>query len=145
MEKIFSKTRVIEKALDAAAMRNNAIAGNIANVDTPGYKRKDVSFEAQLSEAIENRTLTDVNVPDEGVFSQYSFKPRYFQQNNLSETKPRLYSDNKYTSVKLDGNNVDIEAEMSAMAKNTIRYNTLAQSLSNAYRIIKTAISEGRK
>ena len=52
---------VLDKAADAAAMRNELIANNIANQDTPGYKRQDVDFEGQLKKAMRNSKYTSVD------------------------------------------------------------------------------------
>ena len=52
---------VLDKAADAAAMRNELIANNIANQDTPGYKRQDVDFEGQLKKAMRNSKYTSID------------------------------------------------------------------------------------
>ena len=49
---VFDYINVLDKAADASWMRNEAIANNIANADTPGYKRQDIDFESQLQQAM---------------------------------------------------------------------------------------------
>ena len=66
IEKLTGRTKIIEKSLDAAWLRNSVIADNIANVDTPGYKRKVVKFEeflkdAQNSQSLKNKKITQSN------------------------------------------------------------------------------------
>lgn len=136
LERIFNKTKVVEKALDASWLRNEAISQNIANVDTPGYKRKTVSFEEYLDVAMEDSGFrgkrTNIrHIPIGG--------------SNVDEVEPRLAEDHKSLSFRLDGNNVDIDNEMAAMAKNTIQYNTLAERISGQFRKMKSVINEGRK
>ena len=57
----YDSINVLDKAADAAAMRNELIANNIANQDTPGYKRQDVDFEGQLKKAMRNSKYTSVD------------------------------------------------------------------------------------
>lgn len=135
-EKLTSHLNLREKALDAAWLRNEVIAQNIANVDTPGYKRKNVSFEEYLDQAM-----------DDGGFKGNVTDSRHFQigAGDAENVPIRVTSDFSNLSTRLDGNNVDIEKEMADSAKNDIRYNTLIQSVSDSYRKLMTAITEGRK
>lgn len=134
--RIFNNTKVVEKSLDASWLRNEAISQNIANVDTPGYKRKTVSFEEHLSQAI-----------DDSGFRGKRTNPRHIPigGSDISGIEPRVMEDNKSLSYRLDGNNVDIDNEMAAMAKNTIQYNTLVQRMNGQFSKIKSAINEGRR
>lgn len=121
MHKILNGKIIIHKALDAVWKRNEAIAQNIANVDTPGYKRKNVSFEKELREAMENKG---------------------FKKSGVDKIEIKITEDNKYLSMRQDGNNVDVDAEMAAMAKNTIQYNALTQLA--GYGKLKMVIKEGK-
>jgi len=135
LEKLFDNTKVTAKALDASWLRNDAIAQNIANVDTPGYKRKTVKFEEFLSEALDTNTLKG-NLTD----------PRHIPigSTNVDDININVTEDNASLSTRLDGNNVDIENEMALMAKNTIQYNTLIQRLNTQFKTLRSAIKEGR-
>lgn len=121
LDKILSGKNVIHRALDATWERNEAIAQNIANVDTPGYKRKTVSFEEELREAMESKD---------------------FKKNDADKIEITVSEDNRNLSMKLDGNNVDIDTEMADLAKNTIRYNALAQMA--GYSKLMMVIKEGK-
>ncbi len=118
---------VLGKVLDGAAARQRALADNLANVETPGYLRKDVRFESALHDAIQNspadidRTLANI----EGI--------------SLDSTNDRQ------TPVNAQGNNVEIDHEMVEMAKNSLQYNTAAQLLTMEISQMKTAIHEGRR
>jgi flagellar basal-body rod protein FlgB len=134
-DKLTSNMRLREKALDAAWVRNEVIAQNIANVDTPGYKKSTVSFEEYLQGASQN-----------GGFRGNTTDRRHIPiGRNNDNAKIRITKDNRDLSTRLDGNNVDIEIEMAELAKNNIRYDTLIQSISSSYQRIRTVINEGRR
>ncbi len=124
LDKICGSSRILEKSLDACWLRQEVISQNIANYDTPGYKRKVVSFEEQLSEALDTRNRRNVNVDNIDI---------------------RVREDHSNLRMRLDGNNVDIDSEMSSLAKNSIKYNVLIQSLNAGFKRYKTVISEGRR
>ena len=121
---LFTKNN-IERGLNAAWLRNDVISQNIANVDTPGYKRKVVRFE----EFLDNEMKT-------GRISQ--------GKTNLSSNGMQITEDPANSSYRSDGNNVDIEHEMALMAANSIRYNTLIQRMNGDFQKLKTVIRGGR-
>ncbi len=125
---VYDYVNVLDKAADGAWLRNEAIANNIANVNTPNYKRQDVSFEAELKQALKaskSETLDDKisNVNDK-----------------LSRIEPRVYTDAAGYSYRLDGNNVDIDNENVELASNQIKYNALIQSIDGDFANLKTVI-----
>ncbi|MCX7746991.1 MAG: flagellar basal body rod protein FlgB [Clostridia bacterium] len=136
LDRIFSRTKMLGKALDATWKRNEAISQNIANVDTPGYKRKTVAFEEYLSEAL-----------DSSAFKGFRSDPKHVPigGRDVDEVNIDVSEDNSTLSMRLDGNNVDIESEMALMAKNSIQYNTLIQKISGEFKKIKSVIHEGRR
>jgi flagellar basal-body rod protein FlgB len=136
IERAYGQTKALEKALDASWLRNEAISQNIANIDTPLYKKKTVAFEEYLNEALDGNGI-------EGIRTDKRHIP--IGQKNLDEVDIKLSEDNSQTSMRIDGNNVDIDSEMAEMAKNTIKYNTLIQSLSTEFKRAKYVISEGKK
>lgn len=136
IERLFSRTKLQEKALDAAYLRNETIAQNIANVNTPGYKRKTVAFEQYLNKALDENSF-------EGIRTDKRHIP--IGQRDISEVKIEVREDYSSTSMRIDGNNVDIEAENADMAKNTIKTYTLVRSLGDEFRRLRSVISEGRR
>lgn len=136
LDKVLLQTRVLEKTLDATTLRNETISQNIANVDTPGYKRKTVSFEEQLKSAL-----------DESGVKGFRNHPRHIPigARNIEDVDLRVTQDQKSLVMRLDGNNVDIESEMAQMAKNTIKYDVLTQRISDTFSRLKSVISEGRR
>ncbi|MHB8926057.1 MAG: flagellar basal body rod protein FlgB [Bacillota bacterium] len=119
---IFPKVvKFLERGLDASSLRNAVLADNLANVDTPGFKRSDVSFEGILEEETQ----------------------RAGRLGN-QEWKPGTVVDN-HTSMRQDGNNVDIDAEMTNLAENSIYYNALVRQLTSQFAMLRSAITEGRR
>ncbi len=115
----FDYINVLDKAADASWLRNEAISNNIANVSTPGYKRQDVAFEAELEKALGMNRYVSM---DEKVSS--------IKSNRL---KPVPYTDYSEYSYRLDGNNVDIENENVYLAENQLKYQGLLTSISQEF------------
>lgn len=134
-EKLTNHIKLREKTLDATWVRNEIIGQNIANVDTPGYKKSSVAFEEHLDNAMDSRRFRG-NTTDSRHIP--------IGKSDVDKINIKVTKDQQNLSTRLDGNNVDIEMEMANQAKNTIRYNTLVQSINNEYTRLKSAIREGR-
>lgn len=126
------RVAVLEQALSASSLRQNAISNNIANVNTPGYKKSEVSFESMLQNAIAGDKLPMVKT---------NARHLPTQKNGIPNPEINTVAN---TSMRTDGNNVDIDVEMAELAKNSIYYNAVAQQLGNYFSGIKSAIKEGR-
>ena len=105
------------------------LSNNIANVDTPNYKRQDVAFATYLNSALEssggaNSTLT-----------------QKVNNANLDSVTSKIYKDNSTLSYRSDGNNVDIETENVELASNQINYDALLDSMSNEFTRMKAVLS----
>lgn len=124
---IYNYINVLDKAADAANTRNEIIANNIANVDTPNYKRKDVSFENYLEQALIGGEILDERVAD--------------INSHLSDFGGITYTDNSTLSYRLDGNNVDIDTENAYLAENQIRYNALVEQIGQEFARYKTVLT----
>jgi len=105
---------VASKGLDAYTHRGRAIANNIANVSTPGYRRIEVSFEAQLREAMDK----ELNLPGKRTNNNHFFLGRQ----ELEHVKSEGYRVEDLTNPG-EINNVDIDIEMSKLAENEIAFN----------------------
>lgn len=121
----FNYVNVLDKAADASWQRNEIIVNNIANKDTPGYKRQDVQFESYLSAALSGG----------GDLNQRVSRAR------LDALNATIYTDNSNLSYRLDGNNVDIHTETSYLAENQIKYYNLLNSMTQEFSRIKTVLS----
>ena len=123
----FSYINVLDKAADASRIRENAIANNVANVDTPGYKRQDVDFQDILERKLKSTKYTSLqdavnNVP-------------------LDQLNSRVYTDYGSYSYRLDGNNVDIDTENVELASEQLRYQTLTTTMSLEFSRLKSAMT----
>lgn len=123
---------ILEKALSASSLRQKTISNNIANVNTPKFKRSEVLFEDILQQKMSGSQQLDLAKTNEKHIST--------QSQALAPTM-RMVADN---SFRTDGNNVDIDIEMANMAKNSIYYDALAQQLSRYFTTLKSVIKEGR-
>ena len=124
---------LLEKALAGSSLRHKVISDNIANINTPGYKKKEVTFEEELAAA------ADAGDARRGMTRTHP--GHLLPATNVPE--PNRIRTIDHTSMRTDGNNVDVDAEMAAMTKNHIYYNTVAQRISGYYTNIKSAIKGG--
>ena len=124
---------LLEKALAGSSLRHKVISNNIANINTPGYKKMEVSFENELAVAAQSENR------------QHGMSLTHPKHNVPANKTPEPNQIRKIenTSLRTDGNNVDIDAEMAAMTKNNIFYNTVAQRINGYYTNIKLAIKGG--
>lgn len=126
---IYNYVNVLDKAADAANMRNEILANNIANVNTPNYKRKDINFESILqAELAGGETLYD------------SVKAA---NRDLTTLDAQVYTDNASLSYRLDGNNVDINSEEAYLAENQIKYQALVDLMNQEFGRYKTVLNSG--
>lgn len=123
---VFNYINVLDKAADASWLRNEAIANNIANATTPGYKRQDVAFEAELRKALGTDICEPMDKRVAGV-----------QTANLN---PVPYIDNAGFSYRLDGNSVDIENENVMLAENQLKYQGLMSSITTEFKNLQTVM-----
>ncbi|TCS82932.1 flagellar basal body rod protein FlgB [Tepidibacillus fermentans] len=136
---LFNSIQSLERALDVSSLRQRLITSNIANVETPGYKTKDVSFaEILKKEQIKNG--------DEFEFQGYRTNPKHIQIGSASTNtyQPKIIMENR-TSLLNNENNVDIDYEMTKLAENNIWYNTLTQMANKEFSMLRYVISEGRR
>ena len=127
---VYDYINVLDKAADGSWARNNAIANNIANIDTPNYKRKDVSFQKELEQALRASKYTSL---DEKV-------TELNKGNRLAHIEPRTHTDYANYSYRLDKNNVDIDNENVELASNQIVYQALVESIDAEFKNLKTVI-----
>ena len=120
---------LLTAAADYSWTRNEVLSSNIANVDTPNYKRQDVSFESVLSAALAKAGSMSHNLTQ---------TVRNVNYNNI---KPIIYTDNASLSYRIDGNNVDIDQEQIELASNQLYYNGVVDSLKQEFSRFRTAMS----
>lgn len=158
MDLISNRTIEITKlGMDGLMDRQHAIASNIANVMTPGFQRKEVAFESQLSEIMEREDLKDYikgqnsieyKPPMVDVFTGEVHHYRtptlqekaYLKTNSYEDFKPQLVND-IYSGPDSRGNNVELEREMMDLAKTGTRYNVLSNLERRQFQDVTHALS----
>lgn len=110
--------RVLERGLQASALRQQVLANNIANINTPGFKRARVEFESQLAAAMGSAE-------------------------NPESVSPKVVVEST-TTGRPDGNNVDIDQEMTEIAENQIWYAALTRQISDHFSRLRMVIRDGR-
>ena len=126
----FGYVNVLSSAADAAWTRNEILNNNIANVDTPGYKRQDIRFESLLRNEIARQGRTS---------STLDQKVRSVDYRRLT---PYVYTDNSGLSTRLDGNNVDIDIEEAELASNQLMYDGIIEGLNSEFSRMKAVLSK---
>ncbi|UOQ93214.1 flagellar basal body rod protein FlgB [Halobacillus shinanisalinarum] len=128
--KLFSETfSTLENSLNYTTAKNRAISNNIANVDTPGYKAKDVVFKDVLNEGVAGLEAKRTNT-------------RHFSFSD-NATVPFKTITKQGTTYNHNGNNVDIDKEMNELAKNQIQYQALVDRIGGKFRSLESVIKGG--
>lgn len=128
------KVSIMEQALAASSLRQKVVSNNIANVNTPGFKKSVVSFENLLANALGgSQTGLPLTRTNEWHLPVASGKLPTPVVSTITET-----------SFRTDENNVDIDAEMAEMAKNSIYYNAVAQQIGKYFTTMKSVVNGGK-
>lgn len=128
---------VLEKALEAGTLRQRVIANNVANINTPGFKRSTVVFEEELRRSMAG----DDRLP------LARTHPAHLAGGGLAgplEVEPRVVRETG-TALRPDGNNVSLDEEMVDLAMNTFKYQAVSQLASGKIGTLHHVISEGRR
>ena len=127
----FMRTQdILQRSMSASLIRQDVIANNIANADTPHFKRSDVAFESELSRALagyDSRPFPEAITNNRHI--------PFYRPKDYREVKPIIYVDYT-TSYRNDGNNVDIEKEMVDAKENALRYVAMAQRVSDNFKLL---------
>lgn len=126
---IYNYVNILDKAADAANLRNELLTNNIANVSTPNYKRKDLDFESVLQGELAGEKNLSKAVKK--------------ANQNLETLDAQVYTDNASLSYRLDGNNVDINTEEARLAENQIKYQALVDLMNQEFARYNTVLSSG--
>lgn len=125
---VFDYVNVLNKAADAAWTRNDVLANNIANMDTPGYKRQDVDFESALKRELGSSKYIPLDKKVRGLNS------------DLSGLDVSTYTDSSNYSYRLDRNNVDVDTEQVELASEQLRYEMLTTSINEEFNRMKLVL-----
>ena len=122
MAGIFSKTDKLSEIMNWRMTRQGMISSNLANIDTPGYKAKDVAFEREFENELKMAQTSDQHIASE------SNGPRY------------VVSEDPYERIGNDGNTDDVDREMIKLAQNQLLYSAAAQDVARQIEGIKDTI-----
>lgn len=127
-------TQALQVAANMRQLRGNVITSNIANAETPGYAAKKLDFENALARAVDL----------EGMNKQVNLEAGHFPVSTvaLSRVKADVY-ENPDASINNDGNTVDLEREMSALAENSTMYKAAVQLMNKKLAALRYAASDG--
>lgn len=124
---------ILHRAMSASVIRQEVIADNIANADTPHFKRRDVAFESELNRALRS---------DPHAFRAKLTHSRhipFYRTRDYREVTPIVYLDYT-TTYRNDGNNVDIEKEMVDARENTLRYIAMSQRVNDNFKLLSQVL-----
>ncbi len=133
LDNLFCQTKYLEQGLSAAWTRNKVIANNIANESTPNFKSSCVEFESLFKNALESQ--------GDGISAKRT-NDKHIAFGVADEISPAIVQ-NTNTTMRADGNNVDIDYENAQLAENSLWYMTLTEKISSEFEMIKMAIKEG--
>jgi flagellar basal-body rod protein FlgB len=122
IDALFSQPAYVasKKVLDATVLRHEALAGNLANLETPNYKRVDLAptFQTELQQAVASGDTA-----------------------RIATSKPILQTDSHAQAIRADGNTVQLENELAEMQKNTLEHTVGTQLLSGSLLRLRLAIT----
>lgn len=131
-------TAVLQRALTALSLRQQVTSNNLANLNTPGFKASEVLFEAELRRALkaDREQIEPLRVTH----------PAHFRAapSSALEVQPvvRTRAD---TTLRADGNNVDLEKEMASLTETALLYQASTQILARKLALFRAIVTEGRK
>ena len=129
---LFSNTITsLNQALNYSSLKQKVISQNIANVDTPNYKAKDVSFKEMLQNQLESDLGTYKTDP-----RHLDFTTNPFNQPGVVTKQNVQYNNN--------GNSVDVDQEMANLATNQIYYDALVEQLNGKFSALQSVIRGGK-
>lgn len=128
INRMFGTVDFLKLALDGASLKHEVISNNIANVNTPGYKRKVVDFESVLKDKLTENT-----------FKLYTTNNKHIRGDRKDNCEFSI-KENKSYLVRRDGNSVNIDVEIAERTKNEIYYNAVITQLSRQFEAINLVI-----
>lgn len=130
-----SNFNYLGRGLAAANLRQEVISNNIANVNTPNFKKSDVVFEELLAK--------EIGMDDSGRLPLVRTHDRHLPVGMIGGAKASIEEDDT-TTMRVDNNNVDIDIEMASLAKNQLYYNAMATELGGYVNKLKNVITSGQ-
>jgi len=120
---------VLQKGLEASSMRQQVLSNNVANIDTPSFKRSDVDFQTVLGTVLGEKS---------GALSLKLTAQK--QIPGLANVGGSAIVTDQSTSLRNDGNNVDVDKEMTNVAENGLYYNSLTSAISSQLGLLRMVL-----
>ena len=130
-----SNFNYLGRGLAAANLRPEVISNNIANVNTPNFKKSDVIFEDLLAK--------EIGAEDENQLQLVRTHDRHLPIGHIGGAEAQIQEDGT-TTMRVDNNNVDIDVEMATLAKNQLYYNAMTTSLGGYITKLRNVITSGQ-
>ncbi len=127
--------QLLHKSMDLRSRRNALLAGNVANIETPGYKAKDLVFEAELGKAMRSHLPGPLTVTNPRHLDGRQILPLAQVDGQVIRTSNPVGN--------LDENSVDLEREMVKLGENQVVYQALARMISHKFTLLRSSIREG--
>jgi len=127
--------QLLERAMDLRSTKHNVVMSNIANMDTPNYKAFDVIIEEEMEKTKGAGDTTSVKKTHQKHLSG--------RNGSMGDVQPTL-EETAQTTLRQDGNTVDIDREMAKLSENNLMYDALAQVISKKFQGLKDAIKGGQ-
>jgi len=124
---------ILEDVLDLRSVKHNLIVSNITNMDTPNYKAFDVVIDEELDRVGGAKKNVELEKSQQGHLSSTSVGPVGYRVEPVPQS-----------TLKGDGNSVDIERTMASLTENSLLYNALAQILSKKFQGLLNVIDGGK-
>ena len=136
----FMKTQdLLERGLNSSLVKRKVISDNISNVDVPGFKRSEVSFEENLKRAIESEKVEKLKTVPTKVSDERHIN--FFTAPDYKNVNPSIRTD-YLTRVRADGNNVDMEKEMTDASHNQMHYFMMVERLNHNFKQINLVLRQ---
>jgi flagellar basal-body rod protein FlgB len=124
---------LLERGLNNAVTKRRVLADNMANVDVPNFKRSEVTFEANLKRALESEEYENKKAVPTQISHEKHFE--FFKSLDYKDVKPKINID-YLTTMRADGNNVDVEKEMTDASHNQMAYTIMVDRLNQNFRLL---------
>ncbi|MCF8062309.1 MAG: flagellar basal body rod protein FlgB [Deltaproteobacteria bacterium] len=129
--------KALEQALDFRGANQSVIAGNMANIETPGFTPKKATFNQALRDAVDrSKTSREENV---------TLRKTHEKHFPVSPDSDRVYTVETYGTDSTGSNRLNLDREMAKMAKNNLLYEASVTLLSKKFQALKDAIDAGRR
>lgn len=129
-------TETLFDNLNYRAERQKVISSNIANINTPNYKTKDLSFQSALDEKNREKDLE--------LFSTNEKHIKFDEANNIKGSKMQIYEVENLQEQN-DGNNVSLDSQMSEMSKNNTMFQALQVSIKKDSLLLRSVLDSSAK